>query len=78
MKAWRRYAPVSVVLLYLTSLLLIYSEVGHQDRGTSSRRGRRSGSESDMQAMYIEYNASNVWMGDGRKTKRREKRCTHS
>ena len=52
MKAWRRYAPVSVVLLYLTSLLLIYSEVGHQARGTSSRRGRRSGSESDMQAMF--------------------------
>ena len=52
MKAWRRYAPVSVVLLYLGSLLLIYSEVGHQARGTSSRRGRRSGSESDMQAMF--------------------------
>ena len=51
MKAWRRYAPVSVVLLYLCSLLVIYSEVGHQARGTSSRRGRRSGSESDMQAM---------------------------
>ena len=48
MKAWRRYAPVSVILLYLASLVLIYSEVGLQDRGTGSRR--RSGSEPNMQA----------------------------
>ena len=67
MKAWRRYAPVSVVLLYLGSLLLIYSEVGHQDRGTSSRRGRRSGSESDMQAMFddVIYHAQYLQCVDG-------------
>ena len=58
MKAWRRYAPVSVILLYLASLVLIYSEVGLQDRGTGSRRGRRSGSEPNMQAMFYDVSST--------------------